>query len=154
MVLQGAVRGEALRGLALPTVPPSPTTEACKVSTLLHYGGRVNKWGPRRGEFVRLHEPLDRDRRGNRARRRRGRRDGGLCRAPVTAKACRAIGIRLALPLLLAYVACMTLLFGTEALDLEAWRRCVAVGVAVFAVVEPETFALRRPIADSEGGDR
>jgi hypothetical protein len=48
----------------------------------------------------------------------------------------------------------MTLLFGTEPLDPEAWMRRAVVGVAVFAMVEPETFALRRPIADSEGGDR
>jgi P-type Ca2+ transporter type 2C len=65
-----------------------------------------------------------------------------------------AIGICLALQLLLTYAPFMNLLFGTEPLDIEAWIRCVAVGGAVFVLVELEKFVLRRRIADSDGGDR
>lgn len=65
-----------------------------------------------------------------------------------------AIGICLGLQLFLTYAPFMNLLFGTEPLDVEAWMRCVAVGVAVFVLVELEKFVLRRRIAGSDGGDR
>jgi P-type Ca2+ transporter type 2C len=65
-----------------------------------------------------------------------------------------AIGICLALQLLLTYAPFMNLLFGTAPLDAEAWLRCIAVGLLVFVAVELEKFVLRRRIADSDGGDR
>ena len=55
-----------------------------------------------------------------------------------------AIGICLGFQVLFTHVPFMNFLFGTEPLDTEAWMRCLAVGLAVFAAVEVEKLVLRR----------
>jgi magnesium-transporting ATPase (P-type) len=54
-----------------------------------------------------------------------------------------AISVCIALQLLFTYVPVMNTLFGTAPLDAAAWGRCIAVGVAVLALVEIEK-AVRR----------
>ncbi|TVR82255.1 MAG: HAD family hydrolase [Rhodospirillales bacterium] len=54
-----------------------------------------------------------------------------------------AIAIAVALQLLFTYAPFMNHLFGTEPLDAEAWARCLAVGVAVFVLVEIEKAIVR-----------
>jgi len=62
-----------------------------------------------------------------------------------------AIAACIGLQLLFTYAPFMNQLFGTTALDAEAWARCVAVGLIVFLLVETEKFVLRWR---SSAGDR
>jgi magnesium-transporting ATPase (P-type) len=61
-----------------------------------------------------------------------------------------AISVCLGLQLVLTYAPFMNVLFGTEPLDGLAWASCVAVGVAVFVLVEIEK-AFRRAGSRSAG---
>lgn len=61
------------------------------------------------------------------------------------------IGICVVLQLLFTYVPVMNTLFGTEPLDLNAWLHCIAIGVAVFVLVEIEK-AVRRNWQSSAPG--
>jgi magnesium-transporting ATPase (P-type) len=63
-----------------------------------------------------------------------------------------AIGICLLLQLLFTYAPFMNVLFGTEPLDAEAWLRCIAVGGAVFVLVEMEKFVFRTWLRSGAAG--
>ncbi len=54
-----------------------------------------------------------------------------------------AIGMCLGFQVLFIHVPFMDVLFGTAPLDAEAWMRCIAVGGAVFVLVELEKFVFR-----------
>jgi hypothetical protein len=45
--------------------------------------------------------------------------------------------------ILFTHAPFMNVLFGTEPLDAEAWMRCIAVGGAVFVLVEVEKLVFR-----------
>jgi magnesium-transporting ATPase (P-type) len=57
------------------------------------------------------------------------------------------IAVAVVLQLLLTYVPVMNHLFGTEPLDAAAWGRCLAVGLAVFVLVEIEKLVVRRRLS-------
>jgi hypothetical protein len=64
------------------------------------------------------------------------------------------IGVAVALQLLFTYAPFMNVLFDTEPLDLEAWSRCLAVGLALFAVVETEKLVMRRRLSGRAARER
>ncbi len=55
-----------------------------------------------------------------------------------------AIGVCVALQLVFTYVPFMHTLFGTAAVDLRAWGSSIAVGVAIFLLVEIEKLLVRK----------
>jgi P-type Ca2+ transporter type 2C len=57
------------------------------------------------------------------------------------------IGVAVVLQLLFTYAPFMNPLFGTEPLDAEAWGRCLAVGLAVFVLVEIEKWVVRKRLS-------
>ncbi len=63
-----------------------------------------------------------------------------------------AIAVCIALQLLFTYVPVMNTLFGTAPLDAAAWARCIAVGVAVLALVEIEKAVRRGWLETSAAG--
>jgi magnesium-transporting ATPase (P-type) len=61
------------------------------------------------------------------------------------------IGAAVLLQLLFTYAPFMNVLFATEPLDLGAWGRCLAVGLALFVVVETEKWIVRRRLSRQRG---
>jgi magnesium-transporting ATPase (P-type) len=65
-----------------------------------------------------------------------------------------AIAICVALQLVFTYVPFMNTLFGTAPLDLVAWASCIAVGLAVFVLVEVEKLLVRKGLHPLAGTSR